>query len=236
MAAVNLSEPASHSDSLIRATDLGRRHPEGPGWLFQQIEMEVGPGDRLALVGPTGSGKSLVLRALALLDPVDRGEILWRDRPVADTSVPIYRGQVLYLQQRSPVIEGTVEDNLRVPFSLHLRRGSSLPLSRAAELLRALGRDETFLANRTTNLSGGERQIVALMRALLVAPSVLLLDEPTAALDPEASATLERLVRSWQAEAPVERAFVWVSHDPAQAQRIADRIIHLQDGQIEDSR
>jgi putative ABC transport system ATP-binding protein len=86
------------------------------------------------------------------------------------------------------------------------------------------------------NLSGGERQIVAMLRALLVVPAVLLLDEPSAALDPQTTATLEQLVDTWHAEEPSKRAYVWVSHDTAQAQRVADRIIHLRDGTLEVSR
>ena len=164
---------------------------------------------------------------------MDQGEISWCGQPIADAAVPEFRGEVLYLQQRPSVIEGTVEKNLKIPFSLHLRQDLPFPRDQVGELLESLGRDPTFLASRTTNLSGGERQLVALMRALLVAPTVLLLDEPAAALDPQATATLERLVDSWHAGAPTERAYIWVSHDPRQAQRVADRIIHLRDGRME---
>jgi len=233
MAPSHLQVPSLHSESLLTATDLGRRNPKSSDWLFQRIDLKVEAGDRLALVGPTGSGKSLVLRALALLDPVDQGEIAWRGQPIADAAVPEYRSQVLYLQQRSPVIEGTVEDNLRIPFALHPRQDSPFPRHRIIELLEDLGRDESFLASRTANLSGGERQIVALLRALLVAPTILLLDEPSAALDPQATSTLEELIDSWHAEAPTERAFIWVSHDSEQAHRVANRTLHLRMGKLE---
>ena len=96
-------------DSLLSVKNLGRRHPGGDSWLFQDFNLDLESGDRLALVGPTGSGKSLILRALALLDPVDSGEVLWRGNPIADTEVPSYRSQVTYLQQRSPLVPGTVE-------------------------------------------------------------------------------------------------------------------------------
>lgn len=228
--------PSLPTSSLLAVRNLGRRHPSNQGWLFRQIDLEVRSGERLAMVGPTGSGKSLILRAIALLDPVDQGEISWCEQPVADASVPSYRGQVMYLQQRSPVIEGSVADNLSLPFSLHLREGSPFPRRQARELLASLGKGEDFLASRTTNLSGGERQMVALLRALLVAPTVLLLDEPSAALDPHATSILERLIDAWHAAAPAERAFIWVSHDSAQAQRVADRILHLRDGRLEDAR
>jgi len=218
---------------LLAVTDLGRRHPEGSTWLFRHIEFEIHTGDRLALVGATGSGKSLILRALALLDPVDQGEVSWCGRPIADRAVPDYRGRVMYLQQQSPILEGSVEDNLNLPFRLQLRHGGSLPKEQVDRLLESLGRDSSFLTNRTANLSGGERQLVAVMRALLAAPSLLLLDEPSAALDPQATLMLEALIDSWHAEAPTERAYVWVSHDAAQAQRVGQRFIHLANGMIE---
>lgn len=226
------STPATVAEPLLVARGLGRQHPEASGWLYQKIELSLLPGGRTALVGPTGSGKSLILRALALLDPIDQGEIRWCGVPIPDPRVPEFRGLVLYLQQRSPVIEGTVEENLTLPFSLRLRQGQSFPRDRVDSLLGILGREPSFLANRTANLSGGERQIVALLRALLVAPTVLLLDEPTAALDPETTSAIERLVASWHAEAADKRAFLWVSHDPHQAQRVADQSLHVDRGRL----
>lgn len=225
--------PATGTATLLTARDLGRSQPDGSGWLFQNVDVDVAAGDRWALVGDTGAGKSLILRALALLDPVDRGEILWRGRPIDDKSVPEFRDRVLYLQQRSPVIEGTVGDNLRLPFSFRVRDGVSFPTARAARLLESFGRDTSFLAAGTTNLSGGERQILGVLRALLVEPEILLLDEPSAALDPQTTATVERLIATWYDEAPDERAYIWVSHDPEQARRVAPRELRVVDGTLE---
>jgi putative ABC transport system ATP-binding protein len=218
---------------LLAGRDLGRRHPTAEDWLFRQVELEVGHGDRLALVGPTGAGKSLILRALALLDPLDQGEVLWQGEPIADHAIPTFRGQVLYLQQRSPVVEGSVEDNLRLPFRLQVRKVATYPAERARHLVTSLGRDPSFLQAHTVNLSGGERQMVALLRALLVDPQVLLLDEPSAALDPETTAVVESLVDTWYREAPTARACLWVSHDQDQARRVADRILEVRDGRLE---
>ncbi len=228
--------PPTATDSLVTVQDLGRRHPDGSRWLFHEIGFEVRPGDRLALVGPTGSGKSLVLRAVALLDPVDQGTIDWCGEAVADSCVPEYRSRVLYLQQRSPLLEGTVEDNLRMPFSLRVRKHRSFERQPVDDLLRDLGRQGNLLAQRTTELSGGERQLVALLRALLCEPTVLLLDEPSAALDPESTAALERCVQGWYSAASTDRAYIWVSHDPAQASRVSDRILNLEGGRLQEAR
>ncbi len=99
---------------------------------------------------------------------------------------------------------------------------------RALALLARLGRDEAFLSQQGANLSGGEGQIVALVRVLLVEPTVLLLDEATASLDPDATRRVEALIVDWRREAP-ERACLWVSHDSAQLGRVATRSVSLQD-------
>lgn len=233
MEKVTEGTPEQRVRLVLKADGLGRRRPKSSNWLFRDISFEVSSGERLALVGPTGAGKSLVLRALALLDPVDEGEVSWSGKPITDTDVPEFRGQVLYLQQRSPVVEGSVEENLKIPFTLSLRQGREFPDDLAVELLESLGKDEDFLSTHTANLSGGERQIVALLRALLIAPTFLLLDEPSAALDPTATAALEKLVESWYLGAPTQRATIWVSHDPAQAGRVGTRIVHLRNGKME---
>lgn len=220
---------------LLSARDLGRRHPGGDSWLFQDFNLDLESGDRLALVGPTGSGKSLILRALALLDPVDSGEVLWRGNPIADTEVPSYRSQVTYLQQRSPLVPGTVEENLRIPFDLQVRSKLPFPHDEALHLLETFGAGEEFLAKKDANLSGGERQIVGLLRAFLAQPTVLLLDEPTASLDRDSAANVEDLVLAWQAESPDSRTYLWVSHDPEQVVRVAARTLKLARGRLEES-
>jgi len=220
-------------DSLLSARDLGRRHPSDDGWLFQDIDLDLEAGDRLALVGPTGSGKSLILRALALLDPVDRGEVLWEGRYVPDSEVPSYRSKAIYLQQRSPLVPGTVEENLQIPFELRSRSHQPFPRDEALHLLEQFGAGEDFLAKKSANLSGGERQIVGLLRALLANPTVLLLDEPTASLDRDSAAIVEQLVLAWQADSPDDRTYLWVSHDPEQVVRVTDRILKLARGRLE---
>lgn len=216
--------------SLVSGVGLGRRAPGGADWLYSDVDLEVAPGERVGLAGPTGAGKSLVLRALALLDPIDCGEVLWRGRAIPDGEAPGFRSDVVYLQQRSPLVEGTVEDNLRFAFGFNQRLGARPSRRRLAALVESVDLDGRFLASRTDHLSGGERQTVALLRALSVDPAVLLLDEPTSALDPESAATLEKLVGDWLTADDQRRAYVWVSHDPSQLGRMVDRVVSLRDG------
>ena len=100
------------------------------------------------------------------------------------------------------------------------------------EQLEALGRSAAFLTQSTRNLSGGEGQIVALLRALQMRPRVLLLDEPTASLDRLAAEQVEQLIARWFDEERGQRALVWVSHDSSHAQRLADRTVEIRAGVI----
>ena len=220
-------------DVLLEARGVGRRKPGGEEWLLQGVSLAIRPGDRLALAGPSGGGKTLLLRALALLDPLDAGEVCWKGQQVQGAAVPAFRRQVIYLHQRPALFEGTVEDNLRQPFALKAHRGSQFDEGRVTGWLAELGRDAAFLAKPQPNLSGGEAQIVALLRALQLDPTLLLLDEPTAALDAEAARAVERLVGRWLDAAPDDRSFVWVCHDLGQAHRVATRSLRMEGGRLE---
>jgi putative ABC transport system ATP-binding protein len=216
---------------LVEARDLGRRHPDGQGWLFEQASLRLAPGDRLALSGPSGSGKTLLLRALALLDPVDCGEVLWQGRPVHGQQVTEYRSQVMYLHQRPAFFEDQVEASIRAPFALRVHHGRRYDHQQVLAWLGQLGRDTSFLAKPMRNLSGGEMQIVALVRALALEPKVLLLDEPTAALDEATGLAVEALIRTWTQQDP-SRSLIWVSHDQGIQQRATNRTIRIVAGRI----
>lgn len=170
------------------------------------------------LQGPSGSGKSLLLRALAGLDPLQGGEMYFRGIAQGQWAMPAYRAQVMYLPQRAVLTGHTVEDALRQSFALKVHAGKSFASERAQSLLRDLGRQDAFLRQDTANLSGGEAQLAALTRALLLDPSVLLLDEATSALDVDTAQQAETLLTSWVQAG--EHALVMVSHDPAQRERL----------------
>jgi UDP-glucose/iron transport system ATP-binding protein len=223
----------SEVNVLLRAQEIGRRAPNSDRWLLQDVSIDICPGERLAIVGPSGSGKSLLLRALALLDGIDAGKIEFRRQPAASTSVPDYRRNVSYLHQRPALFEGTVESNLQKPFSLKIHRNRRYDRERVLDLLRAVGREDSFLQKASIQLSGGEAQIAALIRAIQLEPSILLLDEPTAALDQETAAAAERLVNEWLKRAEDLRAMVLVSHDLSQAERMSNRRLEIRNGRLE---
>ena len=179
---------------LLEADHIGRRQPNGPAWLLDDVSLEIEPGARLALAGPSGGGKTLLLRALARLDPLDRGEVRYHGQGIHHDAVPQFRATVIYLHQRAALIEETVEAALRRPFALTVHRQRKFDRRRVAELLSALGREAAFLEKKVAELSGGEIQIAALVRALQLDPKILLLDEPTSALDGPTATAVEQLI------------------------------------------
>jgi putative ABC transport system ATP-binding protein len=220
-------------DALIKASGLVRYDPKSHSNLLNPTDFSLMGGDRVAITGPSGSGKSVFLRGLALLDARDGGQVFWRDQPVSGAGIPAYRRHVSYIAQRPAMLEGTVEDNLRYPFSLKVYQGHAFDRAAALRLAEQAGRDDRFLGKHSSELSGGEAQIAALIRVLQLAPDVLLLDEPTAALDPESSREIEALVAAWFSGAKQnERAYVWVSHDQEQALRMSERRLNMVAGTL----
>lgn len=208
---------------ILSAEEIGRR--VGERWLWRGLSFGVSPGDCLGVMGPSGVGKTLLLRALARLDRLDEGGLQLMGRPGTEWPAPEYRARVMFVHQHPELLEGTVDENMRAVFELHVRRGAVYEAARAAEWLERLGRSAAILGQRVDELSGGERQSVALARAFLCGPDVLLLDEPTASLDGALAGRAEEAVAAWLAEG--RRAALWVSHDPAQISRVATRCLRL---------
>ena len=179
------------------------------------LSFEVAAGGCLGIGGPSGAGKSLLLRALADLDASD-GEVALEGTRREDLPAPLWRRRVCYLAAES----GWWAD----------RVGAHVPSWEAVRpLLTALGLPEDCQDWPVARLSSGERQRLALVRALVRGPRVLLLDEPTAALDPESTAAVEALIAEHRAGGGCA---LWISHDAAQLGRVAQGVLRLRAGRL----
>jgi putative ABC transport system ATP-binding protein len=177
------------------------------------IDLRVQAGEVVALVGPSGIGKSSLLRCLVRLDEPAGGRVLVDGRDARELDPCVLRRRVGLVMQAPVMLPGDVRANLA--YGLTARNADAF-----AGALTATGLEPGFLDRPARELSGGETARVAVARALVRDPGALLLDEPTAALDREAAAPIEQLVR-----ALAERglAVLIVTHDEPQAARVAHR-------------
>lgn len=213
---------------ILQIDNLTRRIAVNDKPLLDNVKLSIQSGDRVGLSGGSGSGKTSLLRSIALLDPVFSGQLLFHGQPVTDP--PNYRRQVVYLHQRPAMAAGTVRDNLQLPFTVATATGA-YDETKILQWIDSLGKSTDLLDQAADTLSGGEQQLVALMRAIQIDPLVLLLDEPSASLDSESSEKFEQLVELFLAES-VDRALVWVSHDESQLNRMTSRIVKMADGRM----
>jgi sulfate transport system ATP-binding protein len=195
---------------------------------LDDVTVEIPPGSLTALLGPSGSGKSTLLRIIAGLEAPDAGRIVIDGSD--QTAVPPQRREIGFVFQHYAAFKHmTVRDN--VAFGLTIRKRPKAEIeSRVDELLEIVGL-AGYQRRYPSQLSGGQRQRMALARALAVQPRVLLLDEPFGALDANVRADLRAWLRRLHEEVPVTT--VLVTHDQEEAMEIADRIVVMSHGRIE---
>jgi len=183
--------------------------------MLKPASLSVAPGECVAVEGPSGAGKSVLLRAIADLDP-NRGEVRWNGQAREAMPAPQWRRMVAYVAAESGWWTDRVDAHFADP-------GAALPL------VEALGLPAEALEWPVVRLSTGERQRLALARTLALRPAVLLLDEPTAALD---AASVERVEALLRDELGRGTAILLVTHAPGQAERLATRRLRLEEGTL----
>ncbi|MCR2745405.1 ABC transporter ATP-binding protein [Limnobacter parvus] len=190
--------------------------------IYADLNLDIGGSGITTIMGPNGAGKSLILRMLAGLVQPDKGRIVYGE------GAPLPAGQIGFVFQRPVLLRRSVLGNLL--HALAIAGVDRLQRDEHANALLELGGMLHLAKSPARKLSGGEQQRLTLLRALAGKPGLLVLDEPSASLDPQATALIENIVlRASQCGVKV----ILVTHDQGQAARLADEIIFVHQGKVE---
>ena len=216
--------PSPTPEPILRSEHLGRVVKDKI--LVEDATFEVQSGEVLAIVGPSGSGKSSLLRLLNRLDEPTTGTVYLHQIDYRQIAPRDLRRRLGMVNQRPYLFPGTVEQNLRFG---PLQRGESLSQDLIDQLLLRVGL-KGYASRNVANLSGGEAQRVSVARTLANSPEILLLDEPTSALDETSKLEVESCIQNIVRDHCL--TCILVTHDTAQASRLAQRALLLEAGRI----
>ena len=195
--------------------------------ILKHINLSVDAGDSLTITGPSGSGKSTLLRIMATLLTATAGQILYQDQPLSSYDPFAYRKEVSYCFQQASLFGDTVYDNLSFPYEI---RNQAFDEQRALDVLSQVELGPENLHKPITELSGGEKQRVALVRNVLFTPKVLLLDEVTTGLDADTKAIVHHFIDHLNQHHDV--TLIAVTHDETEI-TAAKHLITLTNGSLE---
>ncbi|MGC8817321.1 MAG: phosphate ABC transporter ATP-binding protein [Candidatus Hadarchaeum sp.] len=195
---------------------------------LREVTLEVKNGEILTIIGPNGAGKTTLLRVLALLDEPSSGKVVYRGQAVGGSNISQLRKKVTMVFQRAVLLNETVFEN--VAYGLKLRGLNNDEITERVNDALSSVMLKGFGPRMAKKLSGGEQQRVVLARALALNPELLLLDEPTANLDPTNAAIVERIIGGLRGRTTI----VLATHNIFQAKRISDRVGCLLGGEVID--
>jgi tungstate transport system ATP-binding protein len=211
--------------ALIEIKDLSKSY--GKTEILNDINLSVEKGSILALIGPTGSGKTTLLRIIDLLDEPTSGQLIFDGKDMTEKSEKEklkVRRRMAMVFQKPIAFRSNVLDNVRYGLKVRGLNGRE----KAINALKFVGLSD-YESRDANTLSGGEMQRLALARAIVVEPELLLLDEPTANLDPKSTAKIEELISDLVLQGIT---VIMATHNMAQCQRLADKVAVLKQGKV----
>ena len=201
------------------------------GLILDNLSFEIKNGEFFVLIGPSGSGKTTTLKLINRLIEQTEGDIYFQDKKLKDYNLRELRLETGYVLQQIALFPNlTVEENIALIPEMK-KFDKKLIAEKTKDLLEKVGLNPKLYMKRYPNeLSGGEKQRIGILRAIIANPKVLLMDEPFSALDPISRTQLQDLIKQLHNE--YKMTTVFVTHDMDEALKLADRICILQDGKV----
>ncbi len=213
----------SKSSPIFKVSDL---KPAVVGSYFATgVSLTLHQGETIGIIGPSGCGKTMLLRSIVGLSIPLAGSVTLDNKTPDELGWPQFRKDVLYVQQRAPIFECTTRQLTKRSLQYQSVNGSECSRTEINEYFSKVRLNAEILDQPLRDLSEGERQRVAIIRALLLKPRIMLLDEPTSSLDTNASIMVESLLT--QCKVDFGTAFMIVTHSESQAKRFCDRTIDI---------
>ncbi|MBR7553936.1 ATP-binding cassette domain-containing protein [Allobacillus sp. GCM10007491] len=195
--------------------------------ILKDINHGFNQGEITTLVGPSGAGKTTLIRLCNGLISPTKGRIYIHDQPIDEYNPVDLRKKVGMVMQGVTMLKGTVRENLAIPLKL---QDKTLTDEEASRLLDMVGLPASFLDKNSNSLSGGQKQRISIARSLVNRPSVLLLDEITSSLDTVSQQEVESLIKRINEE--YKTTIVWITHNLRQALNIGDYSWVMMDGEV----
>lgn len=212
--------------SILSLTDISYQVEQRQ--ILDKVNLEVQAGDFLTLTGPSGGGKSTLLKIIASLISPSEGEIIFEGQNQRDYEITTYRQLVSYCFQQPSLFGQTVADNLQFPFVIRNEASSQVQIEQA---LTKVNLPTNYLNKNITELSGGEKQRVALLRNTMFLPKILLLDEVTVGLDARSIEIVHQFIKQLWQEAGL--TIIQITHNQAELSQAA-KVLWLEEGSLSD--
>ena len=220
--------PERHRNVTVLAELKNLTKYFGNRTVLDDITLQIEEGEILGLLGPNGSGKTTLLKILAFLEKPESGEVKFQGEPITDMNAERMRQQSTMVFQRTLLFSTSVYNN--VAYGLKMRKLPQITIKEEVRKALRLVKLEGFEKRSAKKLSGGEQQRVALARVLVLKTKLLLLDEPTANLDPKNAQIIEEVIATINRE--LRTTIVMATHNMFQAKTLPHRIALINDGKI----
>ncbi len=214
--------------ALVRLVDVTKRYADAAG--LQPTNLEIKRGKTTVLIGPSGCGKSTLLRLIIGLIEPDSGSVTFDGEPIASDNIEALRRRIGYVIQEGGLFPHLSARANVLLMARHVGKSRDEMQTRLQELCDLTRFSSNLLPRYPAELSGGQRQRVSLMRALMLPPKLLLLDEPLGALDPLVRAALQKDLK--EIFARLGQTALFVTHDLAEAIYFGDEIVLMNEGRI----